>query len=114
MAVEQLYSVLWRRKLVILGTIVLLVAAAVYYTSRQPKTYSATALVRIQQTITNSAMALNAPAGAMFTVGARFSGGVYSLFQDCQIAEVVVCNARLSDSDRTLLEGYFASKYEIR
>src|SRR4051794_2253580 len=60
MAVGELYRALWRRKLIVVGTLALVIAAAVYYTSRQPKTYRATTLVRIQQTITNSAEAFGA------------------------------------------------------
>jgi len=60
MAVGELYRALWRRKLIVVATLALVVAAAVYYTSRQPKEYRATTLVRIQQTISNSAEAFGA------------------------------------------------------
>src|SRR5690348_18061379 len=59
-AVGDLYRALWRRKLLVLGTLAVVVAGAVYYTSKQPKQYRATTLVRIQQTITDSAEAFGA------------------------------------------------------
>jgi polysaccharide biosynthesis transport protein len=59
-AVGELYRSLWRRKLIVLATMVLAVAAAVYYTRHQPKTYTAATLVRIQQRITSTADAFGA------------------------------------------------------
>jgi capsular polysaccharide biosynthesis protein len=60
MAVADLYRSLWRRKLIVLATLALVVGAAVYLTGREQKTYTASTLVRIQQRITNSADAFGA------------------------------------------------------
>jgi capsular polysaccharide biosynthesis protein len=60
MAVGELYRALWRRKLLIAAIVVAAIAGAVLYTRHQPKVYTATTLVRIQQRITNTADAFSA------------------------------------------------------
>jgi capsular polysaccharide biosynthesis protein len=55
--VPDLYRALWRHKIFIIVLTAALVAAAYYLTAREPKTYKATALVRVQQKIHDPAEA---------------------------------------------------------
>ncbi len=58
--VPDLYRALWRHKIFIVVLTAGLVAAAWYLTSRQPRTYTATSLVRVQQKIRNPTEAFGA------------------------------------------------------
>ncbi len=60
MTVPDVYRALWRHKLLIAGLTAIVVAGAWYLTSRQPPSYQASALVRIQPKIKTSAEAFAA------------------------------------------------------
>jgi capsular polysaccharide biosynthesis protein len=83
-SVSEIYRTLWRHRIFIVVLTALVVGTAFYWTSRQPKLYTASSLVRVQQNVRNADEAL----GALLT-GERLARTYEQIAETSTIRELV-------------------------
>jgi capsular polysaccharide biosynthesis protein len=96
--ISDVYRTLWRHKVLIIATTVLLVAATAVLTSRQTKLYTASSLVRVQHNIRDGQEAL----GALMT-GERLARTYEPLAETKSVRHLVEARLRGKLADDTFV-----------